>query len=139
MATSLIGLGYGTRQQGDDERARALYKEGLALSRELGDKKKIADCIEGLAGVAGAQGSAEQAVRLLGVVEGLREGIGAPLPPAGRARYEQTIAGARARIDQASFGSAWAVGRAQPLDEAIAEAMRVGDGATTSTPGPPRS
>jgi len=42
--------------RGEYERAGGLYRESLALQREVGEKRDIAECLEGLAGMAGEQG-----------------------------------------------------------------------------------
>ena len=81
MATALNRLGTVAHAQGDDGRATALYEESLTLCRELGDKHGLAECLEGLAGVAVAQQHLERAARLLGAAAALREAIGAPLSP----------------------------------------------------------
>ena len=109
--------------RGEYERAGGLYRESLALQREVGEKRDIAECLEGLAGVAGEQGRAERATRLLGAAEALREEVGAPLPPADRARYERSVAAVRAGLDEETFESAWAQGRAMPLEQAVAYAL----------------
>ena len=38
---------------------------------------------------------------------------------------------ARAQLDEASFAAAWAAGRALPLEQAIAEALRAADASET--------
>ena len=100
-----------------------LYEESLALRRELADKRGIAESLEELAGVAGAQGQAERAARLYGAAEALREAIGAPIVPVDRARYERAVAAARTQLDAAAWTRLRAEGRAMPLEEAIAYAL----------------
>ena len=43
IAYSLRGLGWAAHDQGDCAAARALYEEGVAIFRELGDQQGIAD------------------------------------------------------------------------------------------------
>jgi hypothetical protein len=103
--------------QGDDERAMALYGESLALRRELGDKHGLAECLEGLAGVAVAQRQLERAARLLGAAETLRESTGAPLSPGERVRYDRDVSAVRAGLGEAAFAAARATGKAMPLEQ----------------------
>jgi non-specific serine/threonine protein kinase len=82
-------------------------------------------CLDGLAGVAAAQARPARAARLLGAAEALREAIGAPTPPAGRAAHEREVAALRAALDGEAYAAAWADGRALPLERAVDYAMRV--------------
>jgi hypothetical protein len=106
--------------QGDLASARALYKEGLANRRELGDRLGIARALEGLAAVAAALGSSIRAARIWGAAQRLREEIGTPLSLAERPRYDQCGAAARAAVaNDAAFDRAWQEGRALTLKRAI--------------------
>jgi hypothetical protein len=60
---------------GDHGRARTLFGEALEAGRELGDKMMLAECLEGLAGVAAARGDAERTARVWGAAEALRAEI----------------------------------------------------------------
>jgi DNA-binding NarL/FixJ family response regulator len=64
----------------------------------------------------------------------LREAIGVPIPPVSRAEYERDVAAVRAQLDEATFASAWAAGRALSLDQAVAEALRVSPEAPPGQP-----
>ena len=94
-------------------------EESLALRRELGDKHGLAECLEGLAGVAVAQQHLERAARLLGAAAALREAIGAPLSPREQARYDRDMSALRADLGEAAFAAAWATGRVAPLEHVI--------------------
>ncbi|MBA3946847.1 MAG: tetratricopeptide repeat protein [Herpetosiphonaceae bacterium] len=62
QAKALNGAGYLSYVQGDAPGARALLWESLALRRELGDKRGIAEVLNTLGNVAGlAQGNTKQA------------------------------------------------------------------------------
>src|SRR5262249_10244596 len=109
--------------QGDLARATALHREALTLLRESGEKGNVAEGLEGLAGIAWAQGQPERAARLYGAAEALREAIRAPLPPADHAEHERLVAAVRTGLDAATFEAAWAAGRAQSVADAIAAAL----------------
>jgi len=129
----MCALGLVARRQGDRVAARSRYRESLALRRELGDRRGIAECLEGLAeedrGTAPcrdqtpSQGQPERAARLLGAAEALRTRIGAPLPPHRRPEYETHRAALRVTLGEAAYTAAWSAGRALTWEEAVAEAL----------------
>jgi DNA-binding NarL/FixJ family response regulator len=89
----------------------------------LGDREAVAECLEGLAALAGAQGEPSTAGRLFGAAEALRGALGKPVDPPDRPRYDRDVATARAQLDPSAFAAAWADGRGAPLDEVIAGAL----------------
>jgi hypothetical protein len=105
--------------QGNDVRATTLYEESLRLRREIGDKHGLAECLEGLAGVAMAQQQLERAARFLGAAAALREAIDAPLSPRQQARHEHDISVVRTGLDEATFAAAIAAGKRVPLEQVI--------------------
>jgi predicted ATPase len=125
----LLNLGGIALLRQDYRQARRLYLESLKFMREMGDRETIAYCLEGLAAVAAPQ-QPERAARLWGAAEALRELVGAPLWPADRLALDRTVAQTRARIDTASFTTAWEAGRELQLEQAIDLALSEGSGAT---------
>ena len=112
--------------QGAYARAYASLQESLIIRRELGNKARIAACLEGLAGVGvigGAPTNPRKAARLLGIAERLRDAVGAPVPPLERPFYDHIVATTRRSLDTATFAAAWAEGQSMPLEEAIAYAL----------------
>jgi tetratricopeptide (TPR) repeat protein len=125
-----VGIGIGLHRlglaaclRGDAATARALYVESLRQFRDIGHPAGIVDCIEGIAGVAAAQGQAERGTRLLGAAEALREVPRAPRVPSRQADYERTRADVRAALGEEAFAAAWAAGRAMSLEDAVALAL----------------
>jgi predicted ATPase/DNA-binding SARP family transcriptional activator len=123
IAWSLCFLGTFALSQGDYGAARALLEESLAIFRELGSKWGIASILEGLAALAVAQAQSERAARLFGAEEGLREAMGAPLPPADRAEHDRSVAAVRTALGEEGFAAAWAEGQRMELEQAIACAL----------------
>ncbi len=76
------------------------------MRRELGDRRGITDCLEGLAAVAAALGRPREAVRLYGTAAVLRETIGAPVLPFDQAEYDQHLAAAQSQLDGPAFAAA---------------------------------
>ncbi|HEX9438485.1 MAG TPA: tetratricopeptide repeat protein, partial [Roseiflexaceae bacterium] len=127
VSLALQRLGEVVQDQGDAQRALALFQQSLVLARPLELKDIIPGCLVGIGGVAGAVRQAERAVRLLSAAENLLDTIGLSLAawPEVRADYERFVAAARAQIDEATFATAWAEGRAMSLEQAISEALSV--------------
>ena len=138
IAWSLQNLGYLAQHQGEHRQAAALFEESLGLFLELGNKVGVAECLEGLASVSVAHlgpetraggehaagcGAADRPLRLLGAAEALREVADTPLPPYRRADYDRDLAAARAQLDEAACGAAWAEGRAMSIEQAVAYAL----------------
>jgi tetratricopeptide (TPR) repeat protein len=123
IAISLHNLGLVAQRQGDYGRAAALHEESLLLSHELGARNLVADCLEGLAWVTVVNGQAGRAARLGGAAEALREVLGALLPPDERAGHDLAVQAMRAALGEEDLASAWAKGRALPLEESIALAL----------------
>jgi tetratricopeptide (TPR) repeat protein len=124
VAPLYLDLGRLARTQGDTTQAHTYYTQSLALYREFMDKQRFPECLEDIAGLAGAAQPAG-AVRLFGAAEAVRESAGIPLPPVQRAAYERALATASAQLDQVAWKTAWAAGRALTLEQAIAEALVV--------------
>jgi hypothetical protein len=112
-----------TYQQGDYASARLLFEEAITNFRELGDKVALISNLEGFAAVIAAEGKPKQAARLYGAAEALREAIGVPLEPSGRAHYKRDVAAARALLDEAAWMAAWAAGRAMSFEDAVTFAL----------------
>jgi non-specific serine/threonine protein kinase len=127
MSIALVNLGEVALRQGDYARAREVYREGLALCGELGAKAAVAYYLEGLATIAGAQSQLVHAARLYGAAAMLRKAIGAPLPSADHSVNERLVAEVRNQLDPVAWAEAWAAGWALPLEQAIAEALRITD------------
>jgi len=107
-------LGHVVLTRGDPQRAAGCFAESLALGREAGDRRGIAQCLEGLAAVATATADSEprtwstNAARLLGAASALREALGIPVASVGQPTVERAVADARASLGEEEFLSAWA-------------------------------
>jgi predicted ATPase/DNA-binding SARP family transcriptional activator len=111
IGQALCTLGGVAADEGDADAAGALLRESLMTLRHLGDRYGIARALEGLARVAGLRGEAHRAARLYGAASGLREELGAPVPPADRAAYKRRIDDVRACLGEDAFAAGWAEGR----------------------------
>lgn len=125
IAVALTNLGFLAFGRGDYPSARARFEEGLAIQQELGDKRRMAYSLEGFAFLAAMRGAPEQAARLLGAAEALRETIGAPLPPVDRPDYDRIVALVRGGLLGDVLKRAWAEGRRMTSEVAVLEAKQV--------------
>ena len=124
LVNTLTRLGSIECASGEVTRAAESYTESLELVwRSVGKAFETVACLEGLARVAAAQGRLERAARLLGASAALREEMGTPLSPIIRADHDHASNAAREALGGEAFEAAWAVGRATPFDESIADAL----------------
>jgi predicted ATPase/class 3 adenylate cyclase len=119
VARTLIHLADLASMEGDATRAISLHRECLRIRRALRDMPGVASGMEKLARVVGDE-AAEDAARLLGSAEALRESIHAPLPPAARAEYEASVLALVLRLGERGFETARLEGRAMAPDQALA-------------------
>jgi predicted ATPase/DNA-binding XRE family transcriptional regulator len=126
-AVVLEALGTCVREQGNPHHAANLFAESLTIVRAGEDPLLVINCVKSLGAVAAVTDRPEQAARLFGASEALRERQGLVLEPTERSRLERAIAPARAGLSEAKFAAAWADGRALPMAQAIAEALALAD------------
>lgn len=123
LAYALIALGDIAVDLDNYDEARLLYKEGLQLHQETGDKLGQTQFLEGMAMLAAAEGKLERATTLWGVAQAVRRTISAPLTPAQKARYEDIIATLRTALGTTTFARAWVAGQVMSVEQAIAYAL----------------
>jgi tetratricopeptide (TPR) repeat protein len=139
IAQSLTSLASVAHAQCDYGRARRCREQSLVLASELektwgsaaslgpwsrlGNPGHIAECLEGLAGLATVGGLPERAARLFGAAQALRGDGGPARPPADQLDYDRNVAAARAALGEEAFAAAWAAGRERTREEAIRDAL----------------
>jgi predicted ATPase/DNA-binding XRE family transcriptional regulator len=116
-------LGHATHRLGDRDQARTLFAEALSRFRELGDRRGMAECVAGLAGLV-AESEPERTARVFAATSTIAADMGSRLNPSNQADYDYALAIARARLGDRAFDAAWAEGRSMTLEQAIAEAVR---------------
>ena len=119
VARTLTHLADLAAEQDDLARAKALHLECLRIRQSLRDMPGIASAMEKLAWVMLSE-AAEDAARLLGAAEALREAIDAPMPATARADYERYVRTLASRLGEAAFESARTQGRAMAPEQALA-------------------
>lgn len=108
---------------GDYEKATALYKESLKLNSAGGDQRAILACLAGFAAIATGRGNAVGAVRLFGAVDFLLHTFSSNLLPIDQKAYERNIAILRSQLDDTTFDVMWAEGTEMTLEEAMEFAL----------------
>jgi tetratricopeptide (TPR) repeat protein len=116
-------LGHLARQQQDYERARAYYRESLAIYEQLGNATYTAWCLEGIAAMTCAEGRYQQATRLSGAAAALRAMAQTPLPPTEQEDVDKVILTARAELPEQVFQAEWQSGSQMSQTQAIAYAL----------------
>jgi predicted ATPase/class 3 adenylate cyclase len=120
-------LGDVLRASGDFAGAAVQYRDALILAQEVGDCTTITACLAGLAGLAADAGRNQEASRLFGMVELLRETVG--IPPA---RYEEEqqakdMTAVRDALGTKGDAEARAAGRALAVETAVSNALALAD------------
>jgi ATP/maltotriose-dependent transcriptional regulator MalT len=122
LVDALIILARIVTCQGNIAAAGRLYEESLAILREVGSSSFgpiVAAYLEGWGAMVASRGEPVEAARLWGTAEALREAIGAPMPPVDRNNYEQTVALARAQLEEQTFSALWTQGRSTTPEQVL--------------------
>ena len=127
VANIVHSLGDVLRASGDVAGAAVQYRDALVLAQESGDSVTTPACLAGLAGLAVDTGRYQEASRLFGAVEALRDTVG--IPPS---RYEkewqsQDLATVLEALGAEDDAEARAAGRVLPLPAAVSEALMLAD------------
>lgn len=117
------GMAHVARQLGNFEEALALYRETLPDWQKIGHRGAVAHQLECFAFIAKAKEQGERAVKLMGAAEALREASLSPMTPQERVEYDNEVASMRAGMDEKTFLSFWAEGRAMTMEQAIEFAL----------------
>ncbi len=124
MVVALIYQGLVARAREDHAAAHAWYAEGLASVWALGNLPLIAEALEGIAIAITGIGDTERAARLFGAAETLRDSLGVPLSPDDRRDHAIWAARGREAEGPERWQEEQATGKALPLEEVIADALR---------------
>lgn len=122
IAYAQADLGRVLLKQGRVAAAHACFRESLALWKDIETNPGhgTVRCLEGMAQTAYARGEVVNMAQRFGQAEVLRERLHFPLPSVDRSDYDD-VASARATLGPEAFDTAWAIGRALPLEQIVAE------------------
>jgi hypothetical protein len=97
--------------------------EGLGILDEIGDRKGIAESLEGFARLELKLSNPARATTLLGAAESIRESISAMRAPHELPEYRAELATTRLSLGDLAFCELWTHGRSLSLQEAIGFAL----------------
>jgi non-specific serine/threonine protein kinase len=122
-------LGGVAQLQGEHAQAWVSFKESLRRWRAIGilHWKGIADCLEGMADTWAIERHYEQAARLFGAAEALRESLARFPTLLPHVTYEQTVAALRTQLNADAFAAAWTAGRRMTSEQVIEYALALPD------------
>ncbi|MGQ0571370.1 MAG: ATP-binding protein [Armatimonadota bacterium] len=123
VAWALQVLGEIGLAKSEYDEAKARFAESLQGRQRQGDKMGMAEALEGLAAVLARLAPSEDAARLLGAAEALRDEIAAPLPPVDADWYKSAVGALRVRLPAEAIEIAWAQGRDMTPRDAVALAL----------------
>ena len=130
-ARCLCYLGFASLLSDDGERAVSLFQASLLRFRDLGDRQGIAESIEGLAAVAAARGTLDDAVAaacLHGAAQAIREDLTTRQYLFDRMGMDPFLERAESTIGAARWKQAWKEGRDLTVALAIGLALPRGVG-----------
>jgi len=107
------------RREGNYIEAIPAYQETIKEWQRMGHRSAVAHQLECLAFIAKAMEQPDQAARLLGAAEALRQKIEIDMTPSEREEYEKEVADLKANMDGKEFASLWAEGRSLSMEQAI--------------------
>ncbi|HEX6737392.1 MAG TPA: AAA family ATPase, partial [Vicinamibacteria bacterium] len=114
--------------QGRADDAEARSRAGLALCGQLGMRWPAVSHLEVLAAVAVARDRLARAARLAGAAAAQREVVGlGGWPPTIQRLFDEPQRLLRARLDAATYATAWAAGHTLMLEEAVEYALATDD------------
>jgi DNA-binding CsgD family transcriptional regulator len=117
-------LGHLARLDGDLDTADDLSHRALALSAGAGILPDVVQNRVAVAGIAAAEESWEEAVRLFAAADGLSRRLGFALPSWDQPTADADLNLARSSLQPEAFEAAWVEGEALEVDEAVAYAQR---------------
>jgi hypothetical protein len=120
-------LGDVLRAGGEFAGAAVQYRDALNLAQEVGDRMMITTCLAGLAGLAAETGRNQEASRLFGMVELLRETVGLPSSRYEEEQQAQDMTAVRDALGTKVDAEARAAGRELALETAVSNALALAD------------
>ncbi len=120
LALILYAEGFAAHQLGDTERAAECWYDVLLLNQA--DATTVVDALEALAAEAAARDSFDEAARVFGACEAVRELVGYVRPSVNSTTVDAQVVRLRDVMPGDDLDARWTEGRALTLDEAVAYA-----------------
>jgi tetratricopeptide (TPR) repeat protein len=113
-------LGYIAQHEEEFELAESQFRKSLKMFRRLGNRRGIAECLAGLAGLKAQQGQIEWGAILLSAAESVLEITGGAWWPADRVEVERNRKMLQSTLSADEFEKAHKTGAAMNIDQAVA-------------------
>jgi predicted ATPase len=120
VARFVHSLGYIAQHEGNYERAESQFRSSLTMFRRLGNRRGMAECMAGLAGLKARQGKAEWGAVMLSAAETVLKVTGGAWWPADRVEVEANQEFLRSALGEVELSAAQKKGRAMTLEQALA-------------------
>ncbi len=122
-AEVLASMGLMALERGHTARARQAFAESLHARHGGGLPWLVAMDLEGLAGVAAADGLPDRAARFFGAAQAIRAASGTPIQPTHAALCEERLTAVRLALGDQTYATVFAQGHAMTFEQVIAEAL----------------
>ena len=113
-------LGYIDQHEEEFELAEEQFRKSLKMFRQLGNRRGMAECMAGLAGLRARRGEAEWGAVMLSAAEVVLKVTGGAWWPADRVEVEANQEIIRISLSEAELTAAQEKGKAMTLDQALA-------------------
>jgi len=113
-------LGYIAQHEGDHERAEEHFRRSLRMFRRLGNRRGMAECMAGLAGLRARKGDAAWGAVMLSAAESVLKVTGGAWWPADRVEVEANQGFIRSALSQEEYAAAQTKGAVMSLEQALA-------------------
>ena len=113
-------LGYIAQHEGDYDHAEDQFRRSLRMFRRLGNRRGMAECMAGLAGVRARKGDAVWGATMLSAAETVLKVTGGAWWPADRVEVEAKQEFIRSALSEAEFMATQKKGQAMSLEQALA-------------------
>jgi hypothetical protein len=129
IVRAALGVAAIAGDEGDDLKARLLLACNIRLADRVGNRNHLALALEGMTAFT-AKEHCEEALRLARAAAAIRAGLGAPISPTERKRFDTRLALAQGREQDPFAAAPRDDGRSSSLDEAVRLALALCDSAT---------
>ena len=113
-------LGYIAQHEGDYGRATSQFRKSLVMFRKLGNRRGIAECMAGLAGLKARQGQVEWGAVMLSAADSVLKVTGGAWWPADRVEVERNREMLKLALSPDEYAKAQKTGEAMNIEQAIA-------------------
>jgi predicted ATPase/class 3 adenylate cyclase len=112
-------LGHISRQTGDFEAAKNIFRQTIDIWNDLGHRAAVANQLECFAFIVRAEEAPKRALLLLGAADSIREEVDAVMTDYEREEYEREVKLLREQVGIKEFENRWEEGRRMSIEEAI--------------------